>query len=206
MKPAVFLDRDGTIIEEVGYLDRARPRRALSVDHRRDPRAESGRPPRGGGDRISRASRAASSTRRWSTRRTAHRGAARGGRRAPRRVLLLSAPSATARWRRYARACDCRKPARGLSIARSRTSASIRRGRSWSATVARRGSSARAVGARGILVRTGYGAVEERRPPAGLSRRRDRGQSGRRRELDSANRSRNLQSAIRDLQSRDPQC
>ena len=41
--PAVFLDRDGTLIEEVGYLDALERVDAVSLERRRDPRVESRR-------------------------------------------------------------------------------------------------------------------------------------------------------------------
>ena len=99
----------------------------------------------------------------------AYRRSAGGRRRAHRRVLLLSAPSATAACAEYARACDCRKPGRGL-VDRAVRELGIDPGRSF--TVGDRWldvALARTIGARGVLVRTGYGADEERRPPDGLS-------------------------------------
>src|SRR5262249_2460698 len=69
----------------------------------------------------------------------------------------------------YSRRCDCRKPGRalvdracadlGLDLARSFVV-----GDTW-----RDVRLARAVGARAVLVRTGDGAIEETRPPAGLA-------------------------------------
>ena len=59
-------------------------------------------------------------------------------------------------------ACDCRKPARGLVDRAVPSSASTRRGRSSSATGGSTCGSARAVGARAMLVRTGYGAARKR--------------------------------------------
>ena len=65
----------------------------------------------------------------------------------------------------YARACDCRKPGRGL-IDRAVEELGVDPRQSF--TVGDRWldvALARPVGARGILVRTGYGALEETRRP-----------------------------------------
>jgi D-glycero-D-manno-heptose 1,7-bisphosphate phosphatase len=65
--------------------------------------------------------------------------------------------------------CDCRKPARGL-VDRAVAEFGIDPARSFVA-----GDRwvdiglARAVGAKGVLVRTGYGDLEERNPPRGLN-------------------------------------
>src|SRR6185437_7617510 len=70
--------------------------------------------------------------------------------------------------RGYARACECRKPGRAL-VDRAVQEFQIDPQRSF--TIGDRWldvALARAVGARGILVRTGYGAQEERRPVEGL--------------------------------------
>jgi D-glycero-D-manno-heptose 1,7-bisphosphate phosphatase len=69
----------------------------------------------------------------------------------------------------YAVACDCRKPGRGL-VDRAVREFSIDPHRSF--VVGDRWLDiglGRAVGARAVLVRTGYGVTEEKRPPAGLS-------------------------------------
>jgi D-glycero-D-manno-heptose 1,7-bisphosphate phosphatase len=69
----------------------------------------------------------------------------------------------------YARACDCRKPGRGM-VDRAVRELAIDPARSF--TVGDRWLDvqlARAVGARGILVRTGYGVTQEQRPPEGLT-------------------------------------
>jgi D-glycero-D-manno-heptose 1,7-bisphosphate phosphatase len=69
---------------------------------------------------------------------------------------------------RYARACECRKPGRAL-VDRAVTefgvdaAASFAVGDRWLDV-----SLARTVGAKGVLVRTGYGLTEEHRPPEGL--------------------------------------
>ena len=69
---AVFLDRDGTIIEEVGYLDRVERVELYPWTIDADPRLQPRRPARSWSSRTSRASRAASSPRRSSTRCIAH--------------------------------------------------------------------------------------------------------------------------------------
>jgi D-glycero-D-manno-heptose 1,7-bisphosphate phosphatase len=68
----------------------------------------------------------------------------------------------------YAIACECRKPRRGLVDRAVRElgvdpSASFVVGDRWLDVAL-----ARAVDAEGVLVRTGYGATEEERPPEGL--------------------------------------
>ena len=69
----------------------------------------------------------------------------------------------------YARRCECRKPARGL-VDRAQRELGIDPTRSF--VVGDRWldvALARAVGGQGILVRTGYGQSEEARPPEGLA-------------------------------------
>ena len=69
----------------------------------------------------------------------------------------------------YARACDCRKPAPGL-IERAAADLGLDAARSF--VVGDKWIDvrlARAVGARAILVRTGSGAAEEMRAPAGVA-------------------------------------
>jgi D-glycero-D-manno-heptose 1,7-bisphosphate phosphatase len=69
----------------------------------------------------------------------------------------------------YAVACDCRKPGRGL-VDRAIREFGVDPAESF--TVGDRWldvALARNIGGRGVLVRTGYGADEEHRPPDGLS-------------------------------------
>jgi D-glycero-D-manno-heptose 1,7-bisphosphate phosphatase len=69
----------------------------------------------------------------------------------------------------YAVACDCRKPGRGL-VDRAIRELGVDAVESF--TVGDRWldvALARNIGGRGVLVRTGYGADEEHRPPDGLS-------------------------------------
>jgi D-glycero-D-manno-heptose 1,7-bisphosphate phosphatase len=167
--PAVFFDRDGTLIEEAGYLDRLENLRLFpyTVDAlrlvaragfkivivtnqsgvalgylRRGVRARD--PPRTGG-------------------------APRGRRRALRRRVLLSAPSRRAPrgLSGWTASAASRRPA-WRTCGRPTRWASTSRGRSSSATGGETSGLAAAVGARGVLVRTGYGAKEERESPQAL--------------------------------------
>jgi D-glycero-D-manno-heptose 1,7-bisphosphate phosphatase len=165
---AIFLDRDGTLIEEVGYLDR--PERVelypWSVDAIRA---------------LNRAGLKVVMV-------TNQSGVARGffdmstvDRVHQRIAELLGAGGAAIDAYYYcphhpdgkvpelARACDCRKPARGL-VDRAAEEFGIDPARSF--TVGDRWldvALARRVGGRGILVRTGYGAREEEHPQDGLT-------------------------------------
>ncbi len=165
---AVFLDRDGTLIEEVGYLDR--PERVelypWSIDAIRT---------------LNRAGLRVVVV-------TNQSGVARGFF-APavvdqvhhRIAALLQEGGASIDAYYYCphhpdgkipeltRACDCRKPRRGL-VDRAVERWGIDPARSF--VVGDRWldvALAREVGGRGILVRTGYGAREERRPQQGLA-------------------------------------
>ena len=181
---AVFLDRDGTVIEEIGYLDRV-DRLSLypwSIDAIRALNRA--------GFRVVLVTNQSGDRPRILHRSDCRRGAsspgvaAGRGRRAHRRVLLLSAPS-----RRQRRGvCETmRMPEAGPGTRRPRgrrNSASIRRqsfvvGDRWLDV-----ELARAIGGRGILVRTGYGAGEERRPPAPVDGRCHRRQPRWRGRLD----------------------
>jgi len=164
----VFLDRDGTIIEEVGYLDR--PERIdmfpWSIDAIR---------------LLHRAGLAVVLVSNQS-------GIARGF--FPEAVVdnvhqrlseMLAAGGAhidayyycphhpDGKVPGFARVCDCRKPARGL-VDRAVAEFGIDPGRSF--VVGDRWLDvglARTVGAKGVLVRTGNGENEERKPPQGLT-------------------------------------
>jgi D-glycero-D-manno-heptose 1,7-bisphosphate phosphatase len=167
-KRAVFLDRDGTLIDEVGYLDR--PERISLYPWSIDAIRALNR----AGIRVVMA--------------TNQSGIARGFFTEPmlagihqHLANLLAAGGAhvdayyycphhpDGRVQEYARICDCRKPGRGL-VDRAVAEFGIDPGRSFA--VGDRWldvALARTVGAKGVLVRTGYGAVEETRPPEGLS-------------------------------------
>ena len=111
-----------------------RASRVLSVDRRRDSRAQSRGPAGGRGhEPVGRRARVLHrSVRRRGA--SPHERAARGGRRAHRRVLLLSAPSRRQRAGATPGACDCRKPARGLVDRAANDLQSIPAARSSSAT------------------------------------------------------------------------
>ncbi len=167
-KPAVFLDRDGTIIEDVGYLE-SREQIAWfpwSVDAIRA---------------LNRASLPVVVI-------TNQSGVARGRfteadvddtHRALDATLAAGHATIDAYYycphhpegavAEYARACDCRKPGRGL-VDRAVRDLALDPARSF--VVGDRWldvGMARAIGGRGILVRTGVGAEQEREPPDGLT-------------------------------------
>jgi D-glycero-D-manno-heptose 1,7-bisphosphate phosphatase len=165
---AVFLDRDGTLIEEVGYLDRpdrvelypwsAAAVRALNL----------------AGFRVFIASNQSGIARGFFTEATvdavhAHISEllAAGGARIDAYYYCPHHPDGKVP--EYARVCTCRKPGPGL-IERAVRDHGIDPARSF--VVGDRWLDiglARRVGARGVLVRTGYGVTEEERPPEGLS-------------------------------------
>jgi D-glycero-D-manno-heptose 1,7-bisphosphate phosphatase len=166
--PAVFLDRDGTLIEEVGYLDR--PERVHLYPWAVD------------------AIRALNQAEIRVVMVTNQSGVARGFfpeavvRQVHERIAgMLGAGGAhldayyycphhpDGKVEEYARACECRKPGRAL-VDRAVAELDIDPAQSYA--IGDRWfdiALARTVGARGILVRTGYGAREERRPPQGMS-------------------------------------
>lgn len=165
---AVFLDRDGTLIEEVGYLDR-RDRVALypwTIDAVRALNAA--------GVRTVLVTNQSGVARGFFTEATVddvHRHIADllkvGGARLDAYYYCPHHPHGSVP--DYARACECRKPGRGL-VDRAARELGIDPRRSF--TVGDRWldiTLARTIGARGVLVRTGYGADEEHSPPAGLS-------------------------------------
>ena len=168
MKPAVFLDRDGTLIEDVGYLDRL-DRIALfpwTVDAIRA---------------LNRAGFMVVVTTNQSgvargfftegfveeTHRHLSARLAAGGARIDAYYYCPHHPDgAVAAYRRH---CDCRKPASGLV---DRAVRDLNLDPARSAVVGDKWLDvglARAAGARGILVRTGTGAAEEARPMPGVS-------------------------------------
>jgi D-glycero-D-manno-heptose 1,7-bisphosphate phosphatase len=167
-QPAVFLDRDGTIIEEVGYLDRTERVELYPWTI----------------DAIRALNRAGFRT----VVLTNQSGVARGFftealvDEVHRHIAgLLESGGAhidayyycphhpDGKVEQYAVRCDCRKPARGL-VDRAVRDLGVDPGRSF--IVGDRWLDielARAVGARGALVRTGYGLTEEARPRAPLA-------------------------------------
>ena len=160
---AVFLDRDGTLIEEVGYLDRA-DRVALypwTIDAVRLLN-RAGLP-------VIVVTNQSGVARGFFTEAIVdelHRHIsallAAGGARIDAYYYCPHHPEGHVDG--YTRVCDCRKPERGL-IDRAVRELDVDPRRSF--VVGDRWLDvrlARAVGARGVLVRTGYGAAEEARP------------------------------------------
>jgi D-glycero-D-manno-heptose 1,7-bisphosphate phosphatase len=161
---AVFLDRDGTIIEEVGYLDRAE--RVEFYPWTIDAIRTFNR----AGLAVVMISNQSGVARGFFTetvvdRVHAHMAAmlAEGGARIDAYYYCPHHPDGKVAG--YARPCDCRKPGRGL-VDRAVRELDVDPARSF--VVGDRWvdvALARAVGARGVLVRTGYGmSVEQQRP------------------------------------------
>jgi D-glycero-D-manno-heptose 1,7-bisphosphate phosphatase len=165
---AVFLDRDGTLIEEVGYLDR--PARVALFPWATD----AVRALNLAGLRTVLATNQSGVARGFFTEATVdgvHRHIADrlalGGARIDAYYYCPHHPEGSVP--EYARRCECRKPGRGL-VDRAVRELGIDPGKSF--TIGDRWldvAMARTIGARGVLVRTGYGADEEQRAPAGLS-------------------------------------
>ena len=168
MRRAVVLDRDGTLIEEAGYPDRIE-RLALypySVDAVRllnqagvavvVATNQSG---------IARGIVPESFVREahdWITERMA-----RGGARIDAFYYCPHHPEAVVE--AYRERCDCRKPAPGL-LRRAARDLDIDLSRSFAVGDRRHDvAAAAAAGARGILVRTGYGRTSEALPPSGAA-------------------------------------
>ena len=164
---AVFLDRDGTIIEEVGYLDR--PERveffpwtidAIRVLNRADLA-------------VVLVSNQSGIARGFFTDAVVDNVHQRmedmlsaGGARIDAYYYCPHHPEGSVA--ELAKVCDCRKPARGL-VDRAVAEFGVDPARSF--VVGDRWLDvglARTVGARGVLVRTGYGEREELKPPNGM--------------------------------------
>jgi len=166
--PAVFVDRDGTLIEEVGYLDR--PDRVQLYPWS----VAAIRALNRAGVRVVMVTNQSGVARGFFTETVVEEVHARiseelaaGGAHLDAYYYCPHHPDG--RIREYARACDCRKPGRAL-VDRAVDEFNIDLTRSFA--VGDRWFDvglARAVGARGILVRTGYGAREERSAPDGLA-------------------------------------
>jgi D-glycero-D-manno-heptose 1,7-bisphosphate phosphatase len=164
---AVFLDRDGTIIEEVGYLDRAE--RVEFYPWTIDAIRAFNR----AGLAVVMISNQSGVARGFFTETVvdhvhAHMAAmlAEGGARIDAYYYCPHHPDGKVP--AYARRCDCRKPGRGL-VDRAQRELGVDPSRSF--VVGDRWldvALARTVGAQGVLVRTGYGRSEEARPPEGL--------------------------------------
>jgi D-glycero-D-manno-heptose 1,7-bisphosphate phosphatase len=168
LRPAVFLDRDGTLIEEVGYLDRLERLQLFpwSIDAVRLLNRA--------GFVVAVVSNQAGVARGFFTeafvqdvqREIDRRVNAAGGRidgwyHCPHHP---DAPRAE-----YRRQCECRKPRPGM-IRQAERELGIDPAQSF--VVGDRWLDvqlAHAVGARAVLVRTGYGGSEERKPPEGVA-------------------------------------
>jgi D-glycero-D-manno-heptose 1,7-bisphosphate phosphatase len=163
----VFFDRDGTLIEEVGYLSRPDRVRwypyaidALCVLHR-------------AGYAIVLVTNQAGVARGFFDEevvRAAHRdmasAVALAGGRIDGAYYCPHHPDGTSP--EYARACECRKPGAGM-VRQAASELALDLARSW--VVGDRWIDvqiAQQVGARGILVRTGYGETEAACPPEGV--------------------------------------
>ena len=168
MKPAVFLDRDGTIVEEAGYLDRLD--RLVFFPFAIDAvrllqRAGYGLvivTNQAGIGRGMYDEQFVKDTHGVMTKRFAESGVKVDG-----YYYCPHHPEATVE--RYRRNCDCRKPGAGmLREAAAHLDLDLRRsyaiGDKWTDVQA-----GQAAGARGILVRTGYGRQSEAFPPPGLN-------------------------------------
>jgi histidinol-phosphate phosphatase family protein len=167
LRPAVFLDRDGTLIEEVGYLDRLDrlQRFPWSIDAVRLLNRA--------GFAVAVVSNQAGVARGFCTeefvrevQRTIDARMTGGGARIEGWYYCPHHPDAPLA--QYRRDCDCRKPRPGM-LRQAERELGIDPARSY--VVGDRWLDVklgRGVGARGILVRTGYGASEERRLPDAL--------------------------------------
>lgn len=167
-RAAVFLDRDGTLIEEVGYLDR--PERITLYPWSIDAIGALN----SAGIAVVLMTNQSGVARGFFTEDTV--GAvhvriaellAKGGARIDAYYYCPHHPHG--RIPEYTRVCECRKPASGM-VDRAVAELGIDPRRSFA--VGDRWLDvqlARAVGARGVLVRTGYGMMEATRPPDGLA-------------------------------------
>lgn len=165
---AVLLDRDGTLIEEVGYLDR--PERVELYPYSADAIRALNR----AGLRIVMVTNQSGVARGFFSEAVVHavhdhieRLLAEAGAHIDAYYYCPHHPDGKVA--EYARVCDCRKPGRGL-VDRAVRELGIDPGRSFA--VGDRWldvALAREVGAAGVLVRTGYGLTEEQRPLAGLA-------------------------------------
>ena len=164
---AVFLDRDGTLIEEVGYLDR--PERVTLFPWSVDAIRLLNR----AGVRIVVLTNQSGIARGFFTEAVVEQVhqhiadlLAEGGARIDAYYYCPHHPDG--RIAEFTRACDCRKPGRGL-VDRAAREFGIDPAKSF--TVGDRWldvALARKIGGRGVLVRTGYGVSEEMKPVDGL--------------------------------------
>ena len=167
MRPAIFLDRDGTLNEDVGYLDRLE--RLMLYPWSLD----AVRLLRRAGYAVVVVTNQGGVARGFVTesfveeaRHVIERRLAAIGERLDGHYCCPHEPHAAVA--AYRKDCDCRKPRPGLVLRAARDldldlGRSVVIGDKWSDV-----GLARAAGARGVLVRTGYGRGQERRPPPGL--------------------------------------
>jgi D-glycero-D-manno-heptose 1,7-bisphosphate phosphatase len=168
VKPAVFLDRDGTLNEDVGYLRTVRDLRLFpwTVDAVRALN-RAGLP-------VVVITNQSGIARGLLTEAIVHDVHGRlsslleaGGAHVDAYYYCPHHPEGSVAM--YTRRCDCRKPGRGL-VDRAADDLGVEPARSFVVGDTWRDvGAARAVGGRGVLVRTGYGADEERKPPPNLS-------------------------------------
>jgi D-glycero-D-manno-heptose 1,7-bisphosphate phosphatase len=167
VRPAVFVDRDGTLLEEAGYLDRLE--RVVFFPHSVDAVRLLNRAGfavvvitnQSGVARGLYEETFVLQTHELMTRRLAEGGARIDG-------YYYCPHHPTGEVERFRVDCDCRKPAPGM-LRKAAADLSIDLSRSF--TVGDKWSDvqvAQAVGARGILVRTGYGRSTESAPRAGV--------------------------------------
>lgn len=167
-RPAVFLDRDGTIIEDVGYLDAVEQIAWFpwSVDAIRAlNRADFAVVVITNQSGIARGRFTEALVEH--THRALDDRLAAGHARIDAYYYCPHHPDGAVP--EYTRVCDCRKPGRGL-VDRAARDLSLDPARSF--VVGDRWldiGMAHAIGARGILVRTGVGAEQEREPVAGIT-------------------------------------
>ena len=169
-RPAVFLDRDGTINIDAGYIDRLERFELypFAIDAIR--LLHAGRLSRRDAHEPGRSRARDCTARTWSPSSPSHladRGARRGGGRIDGHYYCPHSPDAAVP--AYRTDCDCRKPKPGMALRAAATSdidlaRSVVIGDRW-----RDIAVASAVGCRGILVKTGYGATEALKPQPGLS-------------------------------------
>ncbi|MFB3854912.1 MAG: D-glycero-alpha-D-manno-heptose-1,7-bisphosphate 7-phosphatase [Vicinamibacterales bacterium] len=167
-RPAVLLDRDGTLIEEVGYLDRIERLKLFpwSID--------SVRLLNRAGFKVAVVSNQAGVARGFfdetfvgEVEEYLARRMSQGGARIDGFYYCPHHPDATIE--RYRKNCECRKPRPGLALAAA-AELGLDLGRSF--VVGDRWLDVQlghAAGARSILVRTGYGRTEEERGPGAVA-------------------------------------
>jgi D,D-heptose 1,7-bisphosphate phosphatase len=166
LRPAAFLDRDGTINEDAGYIDRLE--RFVLFPYAID----AIRLLRRAGYLVVVITNQAGVAQGIHSEAAVNTIAAYLSDRARRGATTIDghyycphSPDATIE--RYRVDCDCRKPKPGLAV---RAAADLGIDFARSVVIGDRWRDlavARAIGARGILVRTGYGASEEHNPPPG---------------------------------------